>query len=266
MSALEQARDHYLSRFECFAAERLHEPAWLRSLRWEAAAHFGELGFPHTKLEEWRYTNVAPLAKPPFELCVPGEASAGRSEIEALAFPVFACSLHVFVDGRYEPRLSALGASSDVHVESLAELLARAPEGPGLRYDRGVVSGAQVPVHYDPILGKLVAHAPTRAAAIERMIRGLQECVVLGVQTPVEFLIDVLRSEPFRAGETHTGFIDEYFADWAQDPAGDAMAAIGYVLDQMEGPGAAAATGASAVPDVERFNPWQRLGSWDLEH
>ncbi|MBW1685685.1 MAG: Fe-S cluster assembly protein SufD, partial [Deltaproteobacteria bacterium] len=128
MSALEQARDHHLSLFERFQAMRSHEPAWLRSLRREAAAHFGELGFPDTKLEEWRYTNLAPLAKLRFELSAPGEASAGRSEIEAVAFPVFACSLHVFVDGRYEPRLSALGASSRVHVESLAELLARAPE------------------------------------------------------------------------------------------------------------------------------------------
>ena len=128
MNALEQARDHHLSLFERFAATRSHEPAWLRSLRREAAAQFGELGFPNTKLEEWRYTNVAPLAKLPFELSAPGQASAGRSEIEAVAFPVFACSLHVFVDGRYEPRLSALGAASEVRVESLAELLARAPE------------------------------------------------------------------------------------------------------------------------------------------
>jgi len=144
-------------------------------------------------------------------------------------------------------------------------LLAHVPEGPGLRYDRGVVSGSEVPVHYDPILGKLVAHAPTRAAAIERMIRALEECVVLGVHTPVEFLIEVLRSEAFRKGETHTGFIDEHFADWAPGDEGDAAAAIGYALDQMSGSGATATSGAGAVPDVERFNPWQRLGSWDLE-
>ena len=48
--------------------------------------------------------------------------------MEAVAFPVFACSLHVFVDGRYEPHLSALGATSEVHVESLAELAAASPE------------------------------------------------------------------------------------------------------------------------------------------
>jgi len=143
-------------------------------------------------------------------------------------------------------------------------LLAKVPEGPGLRYDRGVVSGSQVPLHYDPILGKLIAHAPTRAAAIDRMIRALEECVVLGVPTPIEFMIEVLDSGPFREGATHTAFIDEHFAGWAQDRAGDATAAIGYVLDQMEGPGAAAAAGASAAPDVERFNPWQRLGRWEI--
>jgi Fe-S cluster assembly protein SufD len=168
MSALEQARDHHLSLFERFEAARLHEAAWLRSLRREAAAHFGELGFPDTKLEEWRYTNVAPLAKLPFELCAPGEAEAARSEIEAVAFPVFACSLHVFVDGRYEPRLSALGASSEVRVESLAELLARAPE------------------RVEPYLGQLVGVKEHAFAALNSAFLDDGAALLLGPDESVE--------------------------------------------------------------------------------
>jgi Fe-S cluster assembly protein SufD len=128
MSLLDQARDHHLALQERFEATRRDDPEWLRSLRREAAARFAESGFPSTRLEEWRYTNLAPLARVPFELAGAGTAQVDRGDVEAVAFPVFACSLHVFVDGRYEPRLSALGASSEVHVESLAKLAARAPE------------------------------------------------------------------------------------------------------------------------------------------
>ncbi len=122
MSALEEARDRLLSLQEVFAASAAGGPAWLARLRDEGRDRFRERGLPHTKLEEWRYTNLAPLADAALALPGAEEQAVGREELETLAFPVFACSLHVFVDGRYHPGLSALGARSDVHVESLAAL------------------------------------------------------------------------------------------------------------------------------------------------
>jgi Fe-S cluster assembly protein SufD len=127
-SPLESARGHLLGLMERFAAEREDEPSWLAGLRRRSAGAFAEQGLPSTSKEEWRYTNVAPIARVPFELPDPGEARVDRAAVEAVAFPVFACSLHVFVDGRYESHLSALGATSEVHVESLAELAAASPE------------------------------------------------------------------------------------------------------------------------------------------
>jgi Fe-S cluster assembly protein SufD len=59
---------HYLSQHDAFAAARTDDPAWLVALRAEAIARFAELGFPSTRLEEWRYTNVAPIAKLALEL------------------------------------------------------------------------------------------------------------------------------------------------------------------------------------------------------
>ncbi len=59
-------------------------------------------------------------------------------------------------------------------------------------------------MHYDPILGKLVVWAEDRPAAIARMIRALKECVILGVKTQIEFLLDVLSSDAFRRGDIHT--------------------------------------------------------------
>ena len=128
--------------------------------------------------------------------------------------------------------------------------LLREPRGPGIRFDGGIETGSEVPVHYDPILAKVVAHGPTRDAAIARMIRALEECVIAGVATPIELLLDVLRSEPFRAGRTHTGFLEEHFPGWQPGDRPDRMAVA---RAQTRPPG------AEGPP-----TPWQRLGAWDL--
>jgi len=120
-------REHYLAGFDRFAAqERANDPAWLRAARKDAIQRFGEAGFPTTKLEDWRYTNLAPLARTPFELAAPDPARLTRSEIERLSFPVFACSVFVFVNGRFVPELSAPRAlSGGIQVGSLAAVLPR---------------------------------------------------------------------------------------------------------------------------------------------
>ncbi len=128
MSALDRARDHYLAHQRRFA-EGLEEPSWLRSLREEAVGHFAEQGLPSTRLEEWRYTNVAPIAEGDFEPAGREHAELTRETLEGIAFPVFACSLFVFVNGHFEPDLSvAEGEIGGVRVESLARLRREAPE------------------------------------------------------------------------------------------------------------------------------------------
>lgn len=68
---------HYAARHEAFANARSGDPGWLVDLRASAMARFAELGFPSTRLEEWRHTNVAPIAKLALELGEPG------TEVEA---------------------------------------------------------------------------------------------------------------------------------------------------------------------------------------
>ncbi len=142
-------------------------------------------------------------------------------------------------------------------------LYAASPEGPGVRYDHGIYSGFAVPVHYDPILGKLVVWGEDRQAAIARMIRALQECVILGVKTPIEFLIDVLSTKAFQAGDTHICFIDENFPDWKPDNTGDELAAIGFVADQITRP-PVQQIDSNNVRSRGPVSPWHRLGAWDL--
>jgi acetyl-CoA carboxylase, biotin carboxylase subunit len=142
-------------------------------------------------------------------------------------------------------------------------LFARSPEGPGVRYDHGIYSGFTIPVHYDPILGKLVVWAENRTAAVARMTRALKECVILGVKTPVEFLLDVLDCAAFRNGDIHTGFIDEHFAQWQPAESADLKAALGFVLHEMAGPKhVESRQGIAAAHD--RSSPWLTLGAWDL--
>jgi Fe-S cluster assembly protein SufD len=120
MNALEAARDRWLALAQRAAAARGAEPPGLAALRAEALARFADQGFPSTRREEWRYTNIEPLARTPFEPAGPG-AQVDAREVEAISFPFFACSAFVFVDGRPAPRLSSRPAlAGGARVDGLA--------------------------------------------------------------------------------------------------------------------------------------------------
>ena len=135
------------------------------------------------------------------------------------------------------------------------------PTGPGVRNDCGVYSGVEVPMEYDPIISKLVVHAETRETAIARMVRALETYTVLGVKTPIGFLLDVLESQPFADGDTYTDFIDTHFADWAPDPAELDLAAIAWAADAMAPRTRLVGTGPVAASHP---GPWQTLANWRL--
>jgi acetyl-CoA carboxylase biotin carboxylase subunit len=114
-----------------------------------------------------------------------------------------------------------------------------APSGPGVRYDSGSYEGWEVPIYYDPLLAKLCVWAETRADAINRLARVLDEYAVAGINTTVPFFRAVVRSKEFRRGEFDTGFIDRFLAEDARagksnsredDPTLADIAAIASVL------------------------------------
>ncbi len=86
----------------------------------------------------------------------------------------------------------------------------RAPAGPGVRYDGGVYGGFTVPVHYDPLLAKLITWGGDRNEAAARMTRALDELRVDGVKTSAAFHRRVMTHPAFLAGELHTGFLEEH--------------------------------------------------------
>jgi acetyl-CoA carboxylase biotin carboxylase subunit len=85
----------------------------------------------------------------------------------------------------------------------------RPPLGPGVRLDTYVEEGAEVPPHYDSLLGKLIVWDETRPEAIERALRALGELQLGGVPTTRELAIDVLRSEGFATGRYSTDYLAE---------------------------------------------------------
>ena len=94
----------------------------------------------------------------------------------------------------------------------------RVPGGPGIRDDGGVYEGYRLPIHYDPLISKLIAWGKDREEAIARMSRALDEYVVEGVPTTIGFHQRVMRDERFRRGELHTRFIEEMDGHRPDDP------------------------------------------------
>ena len=100
------------------------------------------------------------------------------------------------------------------------------PTGPGVRWDGGVIQGTEVALHYDPLLAKLIVHAPDRSAAIARMARALDELVIAGVETSAPFHRSVMDEEDFRSGEFSIRYLEEHPELLeSEEPNGDWVAA-----------------------------------------
>jgi acetyl/propionyl-CoA carboxylase alpha subunit len=108
----------------------------------------------------------------------------------------------------------------------------RVDDGISLRYDTGVEAGSEVSAWYDPLLAKVIAHAPTRTEAAGRLARGLRGLRLHGVRTNRELLVAVLEHDEFLSGDTTTDFLDRNAAlRAAQPPTGVVrLHAMGAVL------------------------------------
>jgi Fe-S cluster assembly protein SufD len=124
-TAVKETQDIYLRQFRALE-KRAQGPAWLGRLRAEAMEAFAELSFPTVHLEDWKYTNVAPLTRVEFAPAAADEQAAAAVR----RHPSFdlECWRLVFLNGRYTPELSRLeGLPRGVEVRSLAEALAVSP-------------------------------------------------------------------------------------------------------------------------------------------
>jgi len=81
--------------------------------------------------------------------------------------------------------------------------------GTGVRVDSGIYGGGRVPPHYDPLVAKIIVHAPTRAQAIAKMRRALSETIIGGIRTNIPLHQRILAHPAFEEGRFSTRFLDE---------------------------------------------------------
>ncbi|WP_179500143.1 biotin carboxylase N-terminal domain-containing protein [Streptomyces sp. WZ.A104] len=155
-----------------------------------------------------------------------------------------------------EARLYAEDPARGWQPQTGALLGLEVPEAPGLRLDTGYVGGDTIGVHYDPMLAKVIAHAPTRPEAVRLLARSLERARIHGPVTNRELLVRSLRHPDFAAGRLDTGFYDRHLADLTAPGAGDpAVAALAAALAE-----AARAT-RSPGPAPARFGAWRNVPS-----
>ncbi|MGB8644617.1 MAG: acetyl-CoA carboxylase biotin carboxylase subunit [Anaerolineae bacterium] len=130
------------------------------------------------------------------------------------------------------------------------------PRRPGLRIDSGIATGDEVTVHYDPLLAKVITYAETRADAIRRMQIALNDYVLLGVRTNLDFMHAVLAHPVFQAGQVTTTFVEDQMHAW-QPPTGQMPpeVLIAAALSEMAAP-TRIVSPATGPTGNDPYSPW----------
>ncbi len=137
----------------------------------------------------------------------------------------------------------------------------RLPGGPGVRFDGGILPGLEVGLHYDPLLGKLIVHAPSREAATRRMARVLEELVIRGVRTCIPLHQRIMTEPDFRAGNLSIEYLEDHphLLEGEEDEEVLRAAAVAAALleeDQRGQLHLESRTGGERA----RFSDWKRAG------
>ena len=132
----------------------------------------------------------------------------------------------------------------------------RPPQGPGVRVDDGFEEGMTIPIHYDPMIAKLITHGATREEAIARMERAIDDYAIAGVETTLPFCRFVMGHESFRSGRYDTHFVRDHFKPerlLGEDPEEAVVAALvaGHLFAERER-SLVPPTGSATAP-----SPWK---------
>jgi 3-methylcrotonyl-CoA carboxylase alpha subunit len=163
-----------------------------------------------------------------------------------------------------ECRVYAEDPANEFLPQSGSLAIYREPRAPGVRIDSGVIEGADVSVHYDPLLAKVIVHAESRASAIARASSALRDFPILGIRTNVPYLRAVLAHPAFVGGEVDTRFLDrETSAIVAGLGTGDAPdAAIAAAVAAYVGRAFRPADAGAAPAGAPASDPWDVPGPW----
>lgn len=144
------------------------------------------------------------------------------------------------------------------------------PVGPGIRIDSGIESGDEITQFYDPMIAKMIVYAEDRPSAIDRMQDALTQSAVFGVKTNLSLLNSIAAHPAFKAGLTHTSFLQEHNLlgdNLSQEnaflPAEVLLAAALY--DNTAAAGASSGyNGHTLFAKQRSATPWQTLGPWRM--
>jgi acetyl-CoA carboxylase biotin carboxylase subunit len=138
----------------------------------------------------------------------------------------------------------------------------REPGGPWTRVDSGVGQGFEVPVHYDPMVAKLVVWGQDRDEAIARAERALREYRIVGIPTSIPFFLALFRDPGFRSGTYDTGFISaQWLAEQLGEPSADLIDAA-VVCAAIAAYEAKTASGPRAPQG--RADRWKQSARWAM--
>ncbi|NIM91602.1 MAG: acetyl-CoA carboxylase biotin carboxylase subunit [Candidatus Aminicenantes bacterium] len=143
-------------------------------------------------------------------------------------------------------------------------LFLKEPIGPGVRHDGGIYSGCEVPIYYDPILAKLIVWAENRELARQRMVKALEDYVILGIKTTIGFLKDLISHPQYKAGNTTTGFIKRHFGQWEGKKKTEKNLEVALIASAFESLNSLQPRRGEERLAREMFSPWQSLGKWRI--
>ncbi len=133
------------------------------------------------------------------------------------------------------------------------------PQGPGIRVDSGFAAGDEVTHFYDPLLAKLIVHAGNREDAVQRMQSALNDFIVHGVVTNMDYMHAVLETDDFKQGKVTTRWVETKFGEWSI-PQPELNALIAAALADVVFIGGKAQPAVSNETDP--FNPWKQTGNY----
>lgn len=139
------------------------------------------------------------------------------------------------------------------------------PTGPGVRVDTGVYPGFEITPYYDPMIAKLIVWGETRAQAILRMRRALEEYRIVGVKTNIPFHQTLMDSHRFMGGQFDTRFVEERFSmDTANEE--DPHAEIAAILATLAAHKQTERSARIFRPNERDTSNWKWVGRWERMH
>ena len=138
------------------------------------------------------------------------------------------------------------------------------PTGPGVRVDTGVYPGFEISSYYDPLISKLIVWGETRAQAILRMRRALEEYRIVGVRTNIPFHQTLMDSHRFMGGQYDTRFVEERF-EIQEEPKGN-DAEIAAVLAALVAHQTTQHAAQFVMRNERDTSNWKWVGRWERMH